>query len=143
MRVVFRPAVWAFGLAALAAGPGCGSSTAPASNVTVQPVRGKVMVGTTPVTGGLLKLTLVTTEKTGNTGATAEIKADGSFEPRIVGDKAGLPVGKWKVVIDPVYVRDGKNGRANVPAKYTTEASDLVIDVPNGGDENVTLTLRP
>jgi hypothetical protein len=133
------------GFALLAGLGGCGEKKIEASNVPVKPVKGKVMLGSQPLPGGQLKLTLVTNhDKYGQAEAVAAIQPDGSFEPRMVGDKAGLVPGKWKASIDPVYVKDGKGARVSVPARYTKEeTSDLVIDVPDGGDTDVVLTLKP
>jgi hypothetical protein len=127
----------------LVAAAGCGAASIAASDIPAQPVHGTITLGGKPMTAGYLNLTLVTnTEKYGKAQAVAEIKPDGTFEPHQVGDKTGLVPGRWKVAVNPTYVRDGKMKRLSVPAKYTNEdTTDLVIDVVEG-DNAPTLTLK-
>lgn len=143
MQFVRSSLLFVLGLGLVASLTGCGDSRV-ASNVPVKPVKGKVVYGGQPLVGGVLRLSLMTNkDKYGDAEAVATVQPDGSFEPRQVGDKPGLVPGKWKVVIDPAYVKDGKGARVSVPTKYTSEAtSDLTIDVPDSGETNVILTLK-
>jgi hypothetical protein len=144
MTTVRRTVGLLLGVGLLGGLAGCGDPRAEASNTPVQPVKGRVVVGSQPLAGGQLKLSLQTNkDKYGEAEAVAMVQPDGTFEPRQVGDRPGLVEGRWKVVIDPVYVKNGKGARVSVPARYTTGASDLTIDVPAGGAENVTVALRP
>lgn len=116
---------------------GCGGSGRPESKIPAQPVKGKVLLGDQPLSGGRLSLTLVSNnDKHGNAEAGADIQADGTFEPRQVGDKPGLVPGRWKVVVSPVGgYKDGKAVRIKetIPAKYTNaNTTDLFLDVQEG-----------
>lgn len=127
----------AFALApALLGGPiGCGGRSITASDIPAQPVTGKITLGGQPMTAGYLNLILVTnTDKYGKAEAVAEIRPDGTFEPHQVGDKTGLVPGRWKVVVNPTYIKEGKGRRLGVPARYTKEeTTDLSFEVPEGG----------
>jgi hypothetical protein len=123
--------VVAVGLAALA---GCGEPTIVGTNLPLQPVKGKITLNGQPLTHGLLKLVLTTNhDKFGEAEAVAEVKPDGTFEPRQANDKPGLVPGTWKAYVSPTFVKDGKTVRMGVPAKYTKEGtSDLTFEVREG-----------
>jgi hypothetical protein len=142
---LLRPTLALALLAPLLASAGCGGGSLTPTDIPAQPVKGKVVSADgKPLAGGTLRFTLTTNkDKYGEAEANAAVQPDGTFEPRQVGDKAGLVPGKWKVVVDPTYVKDSKTLRVSVPAKYTRLATtDLTIDVPDGGVTDVTLTLK-
>ena len=124
---------------------GCGSSSVPGSRIPAQPVKGTVMLGSRPVSGGRLTLTLMTNvDKYGPSDVGVDVQPDGTFEPRQVGDKPGLVPGTWRVVVNPVGYKDGKAYRIRdaIPAKYTRDdTSDLVINVVEG-ENTPTLVIK-
>ncbi|HJZ54522.1 MAG TPA: hypothetical protein VKE74_06165 [Gemmataceae bacterium] len=128
----------------LLTGLGCGTKGSPPSSQPVQPARGKVTLGGQPMSGGALNLSLVSNnDKYGTVEAVAEIQPDGTFEAKQYGDKPGLVPGKWKVVVRPNYVKDGKTIKLNVPAKYTKEeTSDLSFEIPEGGKTDIVINLQ-
>jgi hypothetical protein len=122
---------------------GCGPREMP--TVAVYPVKGKILLGSTPLSGGRLTLTPVDVKLYGPAEATADVQPDGTFEPMAVGGQSGLMPGKWKVVVSPIGYKEGKPYRIKegVPPRYQKEeTTDLVIEVAQG-ENNPTVTLRP
>jgi hypothetical protein len=134
---------WAV-LAAATLAAGCGTRSFPAPPKTY-PVQGTITADGRPLSGGHLVCVLTTnTDRYGNVEAPAEVKPGGAFEPRQFGDVPGLYPGRWKVVVRPTKIVNGKAVRIAepVPAKYTKEeTSDLYFDVTEG-ENTVVLALR-
>jgi hypothetical protein len=108
-----------FGLLLPACGPG-----SPLPKPTGVQVSGKVQLPNgSPLTGG----TLVLRPEAGVFGATAQIKADGSFTLQDGGDESVVP-GKYQVfvrVADPAQTEL----RKQVPGKYQESSEDVDSDV--------------
>ena len=122
---------------------GCmGAKEMPAAKT--YPVKGTVMIGNHPLPGGRLTLYIMDTSKYGPAEATADVQADGTFNPSAIGGSEGLMPGKWKVVVSGTGYKEGKPYRVkeSIPAKYTKEeTTDLVIEVKEG-DNNPMVTIR-
>ena len=114
---------------------GCGGRSFPDPPKTY-PVKGTITSDGRPLSGGTLLCILVTNnDKYGSPEAPAEIKPDGSFEPKLFTDIPGLYPGVWKVVVKPTIIKDGVTVRIPepVPVKYTKEeTSDLTFEVTKG-----------
>lgn len=129
---------------ALAGLVGCdGGKEMPAAKTV--PVKAKLVLGGKPLSGGRVTLVTLETARYGPAETTADVKPDGTITPAAIGGQEGLMPGKWKVVVSPVGYKDGRPYRVKeaIPARYTKEdTTDLVLDVPDGGLDNATLTLR-
>jgi hypothetical protein len=140
-----RPLIGLALLAATCASAGCGGKAFPAPPKTY-PVKGTITSDGQPLSGGSLLCVLVTNnDKYGSPEAPAEIKPDGTFEPKLFADHPGLYPGTWKVIVRPTMVKDGMTIRIpeSVPVKYTREAStDLTFEV-TAGDNAPQLVLQP
>ena len=122
---------------------GCGAKEM--SVPKTYPVKATLVLGSAPLSGGRVTLTIEDKSKYGPAECTADVKPDGTFEPSALGGQVGLYPGKWKVVVSPVGYKEGKpyTIKERIPAKYTKEeTSDLTIDVKSG-DNTVTLTMQP
>jgi hypothetical protein len=130
-----RPWIGLILTATLLCGAGCGGREFPPPPKTY-PVNGKILSGSRPLSGGTLLCVLVTNnDKYGSPEAAAEVKPDGSFEPKLFTETPGLYPGVWKVVVRPTVVKNAKTVRIpeSVPAKYTKEeTTDLTFEVKEG-----------
>ncbi len=99
---------------------------------SVYPVRGTVKIAKGPSAiknGTLIRFVPADLE---SVEAEGELKTDGSFVLKSIGDKEGVVPGKYKVVIDPRGAAKGVklNGSVAIPQKYwTPEQTPLEVVV--------------
>jgi hypothetical protein len=112
---------------------GCGARQYPSPPPTY-PVKGTIRLGSQPLRGGMLNCVLISgTDIYGAVEAPAVIQPDGTFEPLLFNGVTGLYPGKWKVVVKPTAIKNGRTFRYSVPAKYTREdTTDLTFEVKEG-----------
>ena len=135
-------------VALVLAGAGCGGGGgggAGYAELKLAPVAGVVLVNGQPVENPVV--TFFPEKGASGTGVGNE---RGEFSIRTNGSK-GAPVGKCKVTVtatsaDEIPPSDGNEMKikvkAKVPVKYTkADTTDLIIDVPAEGNENLKLEL--
>lgn len=135
-------------VALVVVGAGCGGSGgggAGYAELKLAPVAGVVLVNGQPVENPVV--TFFPEKGASGTGVGNE---KGEFSIRTNGSK-GAPVGKCKVTVtassgNEIPPSDGNEMKikvkAKVPAKYSkADTTDLIIDVPEAGNENLKIEL--
>jgi len=131
--------VTALCLAGLSGLGGCSASDA-VGNLTLHPVKGKVLLADgKPLTTG--RVTLVSSEK--GLEFSGPIGPDGSFSI-VSGEKDGAPEGKYLVRIDSEAVKVPANGNPkkrsaalSVPGKYANEETSGLTATVKAGQNNL------
>jgi len=127
-------------------GTGCGKK----SNVSLQPVIGKVTLDGDAVPGAMV--TFIPVPPTPGNGGGATTAPDGSYE--VIGrDGKGLPAGAYKVTVSLLLKKDGSpadrdvppimsDGWENIPAQYS-DAEKTILKVNVGeGEKKADLPLK-
>jgi hypothetical protein len=118
---------------------GCGAKVIP-QPPTPYPVRGRVLLGSQPLRGGVVTFLPVGDPTDGRYQGWGFPKADGTFEVATFGNHSGLAPGKYKVTVGPREEGEprGSNARS-VPRKYQSESSSPLEVTIELGENN----LRP
>ena len=130
MSVSRRHVLWLVALAVVAGG-GCGKS------LKLVPVGGVVVNGTQPVSRAAISFAADISKGGETLDGYGSLDGEGRFTMQTVTRGAGLPPGRYKVVI----TTDGPSGRL-IPASITSlTTTPLVVDIPEDGAQDLKLDL--
>ena len=116
----------------LAAGGGCGKRPP-----KCYPVGGVVVNGDKPVARAAISFAADTSGGGETLDAYGSTDEEGKFSLQTVAHGKGAPAGRYKVVL----TTDGPSGRLIPPGLTSLSTTTLVVDVPEGGAEDLKLDL--